>query len=81
MLSFFLKFSFCTSIQQCSILDPEWNSPQGVPIEAIIFGGRRPVGVPLVYESFNWQHGVFVGASMRSEATAAAEFKGTKITK
>jgi len=70
---------FCTSITQCSILDPEWNSPQGVPIEGIIFGGRRPAGVPLVYESFNWQHGVFVGASMRSEATAAAEFKGKQI--
>ncbi|UJR09638.1 hypothetical protein I4U23_013872 [Adineta vaga] len=70
---------FCTSIKQCSILDPEWNSPQGVPIEGIIFGGRRPAGVPLIYESFNWQHGVFVGASMRSEATAAAEFKGKQI--
>jgi phosphoenolpyruvate carboxykinase (GTP) len=70
---------FCTSIKQCSILDSDWNSPQGVPIEAIIFGGRRPEGVPLVYESFNWQHGVFVGASMRSEATAAAEFKGKQI--
>lgn len=72
-------FSFCTSIKQCSILDSEWNSSQGVPVEAIIFGGRRPVGVPLVYESFNWQHGVFIGASMRSEATAAAEFKGKQI--
>jgi len=70
---------FCTSIKQCSILDPEWNNPQGVPIEAIIFGGRRPTGVPLIYESFNWQHGVFVGASMRSESTAAAEFKGKQI--
>jgi GTP-dependent phosphoenolpyruvate carboxykinase len=69
---------FCTSIKQCSILDPEWDNPQGVPIEGIIFGGRRPSGVPLVYESFNWQHGVFVGATMRSEATAAAEFKGTQ---
>ena len=75
-----LRFSFCTSIKQCSILDPEWDNPQGVPIEGIIFGGRRPAGVPLVYESFDWQHGVFVGASMRSEATAAAEFKGkTKV--
>lgn len=73
-----LSISFCTSIKQCSILDPEWDSPQGVPIEGIIFGGRRPTGVPLVYESFNWQHGVFVGASMRSEATAAAEFKGRR---
>lgn len=73
-----ISSSFCTTIKQCSILDPEWNNPQGVPIEAIIFGGRRPVGVPLIYEAFNWQHGVFVGASMRSEATAAAEFKGKR---
>jgi len=70
---------FCTPAGQCPIIDPDWESSEGVPISAILFGGRRPEGVPLIYESFDWKHGVMVGAAMRSEATAAAEHKGKMI--
>jgi phosphoenolpyruvate carboxykinase (GTP) len=63
---------FTAPAQNCPCISPEFNNPQGVPISAIIFGGRRAKTAPLVYQSRSWQHGVFVGSIMASETTAAA---------
>jgi phosphoenolpyruvate carboxykinase (GTP) len=63
---------FTVSIKQSPTYSPEWEKPQGVPISVILFGARRQKLVPLIYQSFNWQHGTFLGATLASETTAAA---------
>jgi len=69
---------FCVPISQCPILDPKWDVSEGVPISAILFGGRRNTTIPLVLGSNDWNHGVLLGASISSEQTEAAEGRGLR---